>query len=58
MARRATFGPGRLCGPIRNAIRGRDARGVLRPTGRVRRRFACRVPGEVNVIVRATFAVA
>jgi hypothetical protein len=51
-----TFGPGRFCGTIRTAIRRRDARGVLRPTGRFRSRFGCRVPAEVNLVVRATFA--
>jgi len=52
-----TFGPGRYCGTIRTPIRRRDARGVLRGTGRFRSRFGCRVPGEVNLVVRATFAV-
>jgi post-segregation antitoxin (ccd killing protein) len=52
-----TFGPVRYCGRIRPAIRRRDARGALRPTGRFRTRFGCRVPGEVNLVVRATFAV-
>jgi hypothetical protein len=52
-----TFGPGRYCGRIRTAIRRRDARGALRPTGSFRTRFGCRVPGEVNLVVRATFAV-
>jgi post-segregation antitoxin (ccd killing protein) len=53
-----TFGPVRYCGRIRPAIRRRDARGALHPTGRFRTRFGCRVPGEVNLVVRATFAVA
>src|SRR6185295_18664352 len=52
-----TFGPGRFCGQIRTPIRRRDARGVLRNTGRVRTRFGCRVPGEVAQTVSATFAV-
>ena len=52
-----TFGPGRFCGQIRTPIRRRDARGVLRNTGRVRSRFGCRVPGEVAQTVSATFAI-
>jgi hypothetical protein len=52
-----TFGPGRFCGQIRTPIRRRDARGVLRSTGRVRTRFGCRVPGEIAQTVSATFAV-
>jgi hypothetical protein len=43
---------------IRTAIRRRDSRGVLRPTGRFRSRFGCRIPGEVGQTVRVTFAVA
>src|SRR4051812_14525528 len=52
-----TFGPGKFCGRIRTPVRRRDARGVLRNTGRVRTRFGCRVPGEVAQTVSATFAV-
>jgi Protein of unknown function (DUF541) len=52
-----TFGPGKFCGQIRTPIRRRDARGVLRNTGRARTRFGCRVPGEVAQTVSATFAV-
>jgi post-segregation antitoxin (ccd killing protein) len=52
-----TFGPGKFCGQIRTPIRRRDARGVLRNTGRVRVRFGCRVPSEVAQTVSATFAV-
>jgi post-segregation antitoxin (ccd killing protein) len=52
-----TFGPGKFCGRIRTAIRRRDARGVLRNTGRVRTRFGCRVSPEVAQTVSATFAV-
>jgi hypothetical protein len=52
-----TFGPGKFCGQIRTAIRRRDARGVLRNTGRFRTRFGCRVPSEVAQTVSATFAV-
>jgi hypothetical protein len=52
-----TFGPGKFCGRIRTPIRRRDARGVLRNTGRFRTRFGCRVPSEVAQTVSATFAV-
>ena len=31
--------------------------GQLRPTGRFRTRFGCRVPGELSQTVSATFAV-
>ena len=52
-----TFGPGKFCGRIRTAIRRRNAAGQLRPTGRFRSRFGCRVPAEVAQTVTATFAV-
>ena len=52
-----TFGPGKFCGTIRTPIRRRTASGTLRPSGRFRSHFGCRIPPEVSQLVIATFAV-
>jgi hypothetical protein len=52
-----TFGPGRFCGTIRTAVFRRTESGRRVFAHRFRKRFGCRVPGQVIITISATYAM-
>jgi hypothetical protein len=53
-----TFGPDKFCGTVRQRSFRRLPSGRRVPTGKVRSRFTCRIPFEVQHTVKVTFAIA